>query len=218
MSPMKFLIYLTLIVMSGYAYDSMQTICDSPRVYYFTHFLTPAECDHIIEKARPQLKRSTVLDSGAGAIDYRRTSEGVFFPSNPSDRVLKAIEKRIANLTKYPVENGEGLQVLHYQKGGEYRPHYDYFSASQAGGSAALIRGGQRVMTLIMYLNDPERGGETIFPLANASVNPRKGCAVLFYNVTPDGADDPRSLHGGAPVLEGEKWIMTKWIRERPFH
>lgn len=201
----------------GYSFE-MQIICESPRIYFIRNFLTDDECNYVIENALPQLKRSTVLNNNEGAIDERRTSQGMFFPSNPKSAILKEIEQRIFHVTQIPIENGEGLQVLHYDVGGEYQPHYDYFTASMPGGSETLARGGQRVATVIMYLNTPEKGGETIFPLAKIRVFPKKGNAILFYNVTPDGIDDPRSFHGGAPVLGGEKWIVTKWLRSGVFH
>jgi prolyl 4-hydroxylase len=68
-----------------------------------------------------------------------------------------------------------------------------------------------------MYLHTTEEGGETIFPRANVSVKPIKGNAVLFYNCLPSGQEDTLSLHGGAPVKKGEKWIATKWLRSGVF-
>lgn len=207
-----------LSVISVYSHE-IQLICQSPRIYLIRNFLTEEECDYIIDKASSQLQRSTVLDSTQeGAIDDRRTSQGMFFPSRPQSAILREIEQRIYQVTQIPVEHGEGLQVLHYDLGGEYQPHYDYFTVSMPGGAETLARGGQRVATFIMYLNTPAKGGETIFPLAKVKVFPKKGNAVLFYNVTPDGMDDPRSFHGGAPVLEGEKWIVTKWLRAGVFY
>lgn len=217
MKVLMFFIFILPFTAALQAFDSMQIMSNAPRIYYFTNFLSPLECDHIIHLARPHLKRSTVLDDKGGKVDYRRTSEGMFFPSNPDDEVLRAVEVKIAELVRLPVQNGEGFQVLCYQKGGEYQPHYDYFNPAHPGGAAALERGGQRVATMIIYLNTPQKGGETIFPLADISVQPKKGAAVLFYNMLPSEVEDPNSLHGGAPVVEGEKWIMTKWMRQGEF-
>ena len=202
----------------GNSYE-MRRICESPRIYLIKNFLDEKECDYIVKEASPQLGRSTVLDSKTeGAIDYRRTSQGMFFPPRPQNSILKAIEQKIVQITQIPMENGEGLQVLHYNTGGEYQPHYDYFTASMPGGAETLTRGGQRQATFIMYLNTPEEGGETIFPVAKIKIRPKKGNALLFYNTTPEGTEDPRSFHGGAPVIKGEKWIATKWLRTGVFH
>jgi len=113
------------------------------------------------------------------------------------------------------VQNGEGLQVLHYQPGAEYKPHYDYFDPVHPGSAPILKRGGQRVATILMYLNTPKKGGGTTFPDVGFEVAPIKGNAVFF---SYDRAHvNTKSLHGGAPVIEGEKWVATKWLREREF-
>jgi prolyl 4-hydroxylase len=105
--------------------------------------------------------------------------------------------------------------VLHYRPGAEYKPHYDYFDPAQPGTSTILKRGGQRVATLVMYLNSPRRGGATTFPDVGLEVAPVKGNAVFF---SYDRAHPvTRTLHGGAPVLEGEKWVATKWLRQGRF-
>ena len=99
--------------------------------------------------------------------------------------------------------------MLRYGPGAEYRPHYDYFDPAQPGTPAILKRGGQRVASLVMYLNTPPRGGATVFPDVKLEVAPVKGNAVFFSYDRPHPMT--RTLHGGAPVLEGEKWVATKW-------
>ena len=123
--------------------------------------------------------------------------------------------RRLARLARWPVEHGEGLQVLRYQRGNEYQPHYDYFDPSQPGTPHLLRRGGQRVATFVIYLNTPEQGGATTFPDVGLDIAPRQGHAVFFSYPRPHPST--RSLHGGAPVRAGEKWIATNWLRERPF-
>jgi prolyl 4-hydroxylase len=143
-----------------------------------------------------------------------RTSNGMFFSRGESE-LLRRIEERIGRLVNWPVENGEGIQVLNYKPGAEYRPHYDYFDPAEPGTPTILRRGGQRVATLVMYLNNPEKGGGTTFPDAGIEVSPQKGNAVFFSYPRPQ--PDSLTLHGGAAVVEGEKWIATKWLRERRF-
>jgi prolyl 4-hydroxylase len=199
---------------------TMTQICDKPRIFLLKDFLSDKECDHIIQVSKPNMIPSKVVDEmNKGEVaDSRRSSRGFFIPTNWNDPTLKGIEKRIASLTNIPIENGESLHILHYGVGGEYQPHFDYFNVQTPGGLECTRRGGQRVATVIMYLNTPKEGGATIFPKANISVKPIKGDAVLFYNCTPDGQVDPNSFHGGARVIAGEKWIMTRWLRERAFY
>ena len=211
---MRYLILFIIPFMSLTAYTTTE-LSASPKVVLLEKFLSEAECNYLIQGAVPQLMRSRVFTAKGEQLDHRRTSKGMFYPSLSSDPVLTAVENRVARLVELPRENGEGIQVLWYQEGGEYQPHFDYFDPKIPGG---VDRGGQRVVTVIMYLNNVEEGGETIFPKLDIAVSPVKGNALLFYNCTPDGREDPRTLHGGAPVKKGEKWIANKWIRLERFH
>ncbi len=188
----------------------------SPRVVVFGGLLTHAECDELVDAARRRLARSETvkLDTGSSEVNEARTSDGMFFTRGEND-VCQRIEARIADLLQWPLENGEGLQVLRYRPGAEYKPHFDYFDPAQPGTPAILKRGGQRVASLVMYLNTPGRGGGTTFPDVHLTVGPVKGNAVFFSYDRPHPMT--RSLHGGAPVLEGEKWVATKWLREGRF-
>jgi prolyl 4-hydroxylase len=130
--------------------------------------------------------------------------------------LCERIERRLAELVNWPYENGEGLQVLRYKNGAQYVPHYDYFDPAQPGTPRILERGGQRVATIVMYLRTPERGGGTVFPDIGLEVAPIKGSAVFFSYDRP--YPDTKTLHGGTPVTLGEKYVATKWMREREFN
>ena len=197
---------------------SMVFAIASPRVILFSNLLAPEECDELIELSRGKLARSSVVNASTGKYDVHphRTSSGTHF-SRGENGLIQKIERRIAELVQYPVERGEPLQILHYQPGGEYRPHFDYFDPKQPGNESVLKDGGQRVATLIMYLNDVEAGGSTVFPEVGLDVLPKKGNAVYFAYTTEAGDLDARTLHGGSPVASGEKWIATKWFRQRPY-
>lgn len=186
---------------------------DRPPLRVLEGLLTAAECGQLIELARPRLQRArTVATDGSQQVDDSRTSEGMFFALGEVPLVA-TIEQRIADLFDLPVEHGEGLQILHYGPGQEYLPHYDWFDPGQPGYAAVTERGGQRVASVVMYLNTPELGGGTAFPNLGVTVTALGGSAVYFAYDTGDSS----SLHAGLPVLQGEKWIATKWLRERPF-
>jgi prolyl 4-hydroxylase len=188
-----------------------------PEICVFADFLSPEECDSLIERAREKLARSTVVDqqTGESAVIQDRTSFGTCFRINEADFIGR-IEQRIAELVGWPVEHGEGLQILRYRIGGEYKPHFDYFPPMHPGNAGHLANGGQRVATFLMYLNDVEDGGETIFPEIGLSMVPRRGQAVYFSYCNSQNQFDPLTLHGGAPVRRGEKWLATKWLRQNP--
>lgn len=188
----------------------------NPRVVVVSGLLSDDECDELVALAAPRMARSETVDvaTGGNEVNAARTSRGMFFERGEND-VARKLEARIAKLLDWPVDHGEGLQVLHYGPGAEYRPHHDYFDPAQPGSVPILKRGGQRVATVVTYLNTPTAGGGTTFPDVALEVAPLKGHAVFFSYDRPHPIT--RTLHGGAPVVEGEKWVATKWLRERVF-
>lgn len=187
-----------------------------PRVVVFGGLLSDQECDALIELSRPRLVRSETVDNATGGseVNAARTSDGMFFERGETP-LIAGIERRIAELVRWPLENGEGLQILRYRPGAEYRPHHDYFDPVHPGTARILQRGGQRVGTIVMYLNTPEGGGSTTFPEVGLEVAPVRGNAVFFSYDRAHPAT--KTLHGGAPVLAGEKWVATKWLRQGVF-
>jgi len=185
-----------------------------PRIIVFGSLLSDDECDQLVALARDRVARSATVNqqTGLDEVHAGRTSEGTCFDRG-AHGVCDRIEARIAALLDWPVDRGEGLQVLRYGPGAQYKPHHDYFDPHKPGTASVLARGGQRVASLVMYLNTPTHGGATTFPDANFEVAPIKGNAVFFSYDRPHPMT--RTLHGGAPVIEGEKWVATKWLRER---
>ncbi len=195
---------------------SVLTTLARPRVVVFGGLLSNEECDGLIAAARPRMARSLTVETQTGgeAVNADRTSDGMFFRRGETE-LIDRIEQRIARLVRWPLHNGEGLQVLNYQPGAQYKPHYDYFDPAAAGTATILKRGGQRVGTLVMYLNTPTQGGATTFPDVGLAVAAQRGNAVFFSYDRPHPTT--QTLHGGAPVLAGEKWVATKWLREGEF-
>ncbi len=187
-----------------------------PRIVVFGNLLTEAECEALIAASRPKLERSETVNraSGGTELNEARTSEGTYFFHDASP-LLETINRRMAQVTRWPLAHGEPLQILHYGVGAEYQPHYDYFSPEDAGTATLLTHGGQRVATLITYLNTPDAGGATVFPDVGLEVAPIRGNAVFFAYERAVPAS--RTLHGGTPVAAGEKWIATRWMRENAY-
>ncbi|CAN1315188.1 Probable prolyl 4-hydroxylase 3 [Linum perenne] len=189
-----------------------------PRAFLYHNFLSKEECEYLISLAKPHMTKSTVVDS-----ETVRTSSGMFLRRG-QDKIIRSIEKRIADFSFIPADHGEGLQILHYEIGQKYEPHFDYFLDE-----FNTKNGGQRTATLLM--SDVEEGGETVFPSAKAnassvpwwnelsecgkkglSLKPKRGNALLFWSTRPDASLDPTSLHGSCPVIIGNKWSATKWM------
>lgn len=189
-----------------------------PLVVLLDGVLSVEECNALMALADPRLHSSTVVasDSGQAVPDQRRSSAGVAFVRG-SEVLASEIEARIAQWLDYPVERVEGLQVLRYGVQGEYRPHFDFFDPERTGSARHLAHGGQRVLTVILYLSEVTAGGATAFPELGLTIPPHQGSALVFANVQPDGQPEQRSLHAGLPVLEGCKYIATLWWRERAY-
>lgn len=185
-------------------------------------FLTSEECAQLIEAARPRLEKSGSWDLKTASTQYTdyRTSEQMYFQNGEND-LVKSIEERIAKLTGIPENHGEGMQVLRYVKGGHYKVHHDAFDPRYEGNEPVLKVGGQRIMTFLIYLNtlSDENGGATYFPKLNLRIKPERGKALFWHNVDEHGTIDMMMMHEGMDVLEDgvEKWILTRWIRQRPY-
>ncbi|WP_028080508.1 2OG-Fe(II) oxygenase [Solimonas soli] len=191
---------------------------DDPPFAVLGQVLDAEECRRLIEMARPRLRPSTLVDplSGADIVSERRGSHGMFFRLAENDFIAR-IDRRVSALMNLPLENGEGLQVLHYPTGAGSDPHLDYLQPGNAANRESIARSGQRVSTLVTYLNDVPGGGQTEFPVLGRAVSPLRGNAVYFEYGDAAGRVDPRSLHASAPVTQGEKWVVTKWMRQRRF-
>lgn len=200
-----------------------------PRVLYFPYFATAEQCLSIIEAAKRDLLPSTLaLRAGETKENTQgiRTSSGMFISASEDKAgVLDAIEEKIAKATMIPRSHGEAFNILRYELGQRYLSHYDAFNPAEYGPQKS-----QRVASFLLYLSDVEEGGETMFPFENGmnmdigydyqqciglKVQPRRGDGLLFYSVFPNGTIDLASLHGSCPVIRGEKWVATKWIRDQ---
>jgi prolyl 4-hydroxylase len=184
-------------------------ISTSPFVASFKQLLTTAECDYLIRLALPNLHPSLIVDPRTGGMrpDPVRTSDAAMFAWAAEDLVVHAINRRIAAASGTAAEAGEPLQVLCYGPGQEYHPHFD----------ALPNVTNQRILTVLVFLNDAFQGGETRFPKSGIRFRGKVGEALLFRNALPDGRPDPASLHAGAPVTRGTKYIASRWIHQHAF-
>jgi prolyl 4-hydroxylase len=189
-----------------------------PVVAVLANVLSTEECEQLIALARPRLTPSTVVDpvTGENRVAEHRNSEGMFFAPGETP-LIAALDARFSQIMNLPIDHGEGLQVLRYGPGTRSTPHFDFLVPRNAASEQSLRRSGQRVSSLVAYLNDVPGGGETAFPHAGLSVCPQRGNAVYFEYCNSRGQVDAASLHAGEPVTEGEKWAVTKWMRQRRF-
>ncbi|MFJ7933315.1 2OG-Fe(II) oxygenase [Sporosarcina sp. NPDC096371] len=179
---------------------------EEPLVVVLGNVLSDEECDELIRLSIDKMQRSKI--GATREVNELRTSSSMFLEENETELVAK-VENRISTIMNIPIEHAEGIQILKYTPGQEYKAHYDFFS------STSKAANNNRISTLVMYLNDVEEGGETFFPKLNLSVSPQKGMAVYFEYFYTDTELNELTLHGGAPVIAGEKWVATQWMRKQ---
>lgn len=192
-------------------------LSDAPRVMVFENFIPVRLCQWIIELARPKLEGARILDEAGGRrADSYRTNTGTGFSLVETDLILQLVHRRIAAATQITADCQEPTNVLHYAVGQQYGPHFDFLDPEAPQFAARLAREGQRVGTFLVYLNDDFEGGETHFPDLGLRYRGQPGDGLFFWNVDPAGAVDRRTLHAGLAPTRGEKWLLSKWIRDRP--
>lgn len=179
---------------------------EEPLIVILGNVLSDEECDELINLSKDNMQRSKIGSSHE--VNEMRTSSGMFFQGNESD-IIQKVEKRLSSIMNIPIEHGDGLHILKYTPGQEYKAHFDFFAPTSPAAK------NNRISTLVLYLNDVEQGGETFFPKLNFSVSPQKGMAVYFEYFYNDKTINELTLHGGAPVIRGEKWIATQWMRRQ---
>lgn len=184
-------------------------LSERPEASAFPCLFTPAECDFLIDQAGPWLQPSLVIDprTGGQLRNPVRTSDSMAFGHVLENPAIHALNRRLAAVSGTDPRQGESLQVLRYRPGQEYKPHLDALAGEP----------NQRILTLLVYLNDDYQGGETLFLRTGLRFKGRKGDALLFRNALPDGRADELAQHAGLPVTAGEKIIASRWIRAQPF-
>ncbi|MCB9568420.1 MAG: 2OG-Fe(II) oxygenase [Myxococcales bacterium] len=188
-----------------------------PLIFQVDDVIDAATCQHIIGLAQPQRRRAEVSGAQKGQQSAGRTNDVVWLKHDTTPTTAR-ICRALAELVGLPLVNAESMQVITYEVGQEYRPHFDAYDLSTPRGQRCCARGGQRLATLLAYLSDVDEGGETTFPRLGVAVPPKRGRALVFHNCSP-GTDTrhPDTLHAGAPVKGGTKWAFNLWFHVGPF-
>ena len=203
----------------------MNTICNDPYIYTIDNFLTEKECKFIIDVSKDNLTLAGVSvmkgEKGLEAGKYKgRTNSSYWMPHNAYPETLK-IAKKIAKKIGCNYRCFENFQVIHYNENEEYKYHFDAYDMNNTEKYKKFCgERGNRLRTVLVYLNDVEEGGGTGFDTLNEYegeiiVEPKMGKMVVFTNVNDDGSLNRKSRHAGLPVIKGEKWAFNLWLRER---
>ena len=175
------------------------------------------ECDYVIQRASRRLEpaqTSESVDQDQTGSEYRTNSAAKFWMMQ-QDIVLAMIDRKMSIAAETPVDFAEDLVVLHYQPGERYYAHCDAFLPELPEQGAEIDLRGQRIRTILVYLNDDFEEGETFFLYADKKIKLKTGDALIFENVTEEGDPDEHAVHEGLPVTQGQKWLASKWIRDK---
>ncbi|XP_017058841.1 prolyl 4-hydroxylase subunit alpha-2 [Drosophila ficusphila] len=129
-------------------------------------------------------------------------------------KTRERINQRIKDMTGLNFSKTEKIQVANYGVGTYFKPHFDYTAEGFETPDAAEL--GDRLASIIFYASDVPQGGATVFPKINVTVFPRKGSSLFWFNLFDDGRPDIRSQHSVCPVINGDRWTLTKWIHLFP--
>lgn len=189
---------------------------ERPRLRVLENFATAAECDWLIDRTRDHLERAEVYhaSSQVEVHDVRTNSEAYLTPKL-LDVVTATVLLRIAAAAGVDLALCEFATVLHYLPGQLFGPHADYLDPNNPARLAELRASGQRVATFLVYLSDDYEDGETEFLDVGVKYKGRKGDALMFLNVEPNGEPDYSSRHQGSAPSRGEKWVLSQWVRNR---
>jgi hypothetical protein len=194
----------------------------TPRVFTIKNFIPRGICNWLIKAARNNLDPATVLGASIGdaqGYDASRNNSVMSTTHLQPDLVFQLTDMRIAAASKAPLNHQEPTNILHYARGQRFTRHYDFIVVDpdrQPALAQEVSRIGQRAMTFLIYLNDQFEGGETEFPQLDWRFKGAAGDALMFWNLSESGGCELSSLHAGLEVTKGEKWLYSKWIRQKP--
>lgn len=194
-----------------------KVVSERPRILTVQGLMSKRECERVIGHARGKLRRAGTYHPATGeeAEIPERSNSKAELQITDIDLPFMLLHVRMSNLLGLPTQCFEPTNVLHYKPGEEFKPHVDYLNKDQPGLAANMSALGQRIVTLLVYLNEDYEGGETHFPRIDYAFKGRTGDALMFGNVNENGAADPMSLHAGLPPRSGEKWLLSQWVRNR---
>ncbi|WP_292035915.1 MULTISPECIES: prolyl hydroxylase family protein [unclassified Brevundimonas] len=192
-------------------------LCGAPVILVLTDLLPPAMCQWLVERAEKLVRPAQVYDetTGTGRADSGRTNSSGKFVGPDADMIVGLARRRISQASGVPVVGFEHTQVLTYEIGQSFDWHVDFLDPAIPGFATDLRQRGQRIVTCLIYLNNDFEGGETAFATPDLRHRGRKGEALMWSNVLPNGQVDRHTVHAGLPPTSGRKWVLSQWIRDR---
>jgi prolyl 4-hydroxylase len=183
---------------------------DGAEIFAVGDFVDARECAHLIGLIDQVARPSHLTRDIEG--DYRTSYSG---DVDRLDPVVRAVERRLYDLTGIDASWGETIQGQRYHPGQQFKEHCDWFDTNHPYWADECASGGQRSWTGMVYLNDVEDGGVTAFTRLGVTIPPQAGALLLWNNNLPDGTVNWDTMHAALPVVSGVKYVITKWFRSR---
>jgi len=185
---------------------------DKLRYKVYNNILTNEECNYIIEQCTNFKESQTTKDKEDYNSHFRKSSTAVF--SSELKQITK-LRSKLAKITNTTLEQQETpVSVIKYSQNEYFLPHMDAFGRMDKFPDS---HAGDRLISGIFYLNDNYTGGETYFKSENIKIKGNQGDLLIWYNLNDDGSPNRKTLHAGLPVIEGDKFIVVMWVREKEF-
>jgi len=194
-----------------FGYDDKPETFMEPQVY--PNIINEDEAKYILEKSKDNFSDSLVMSGYETSIRKSKTCW-----LSKSDPTIRNIIQRVCDIDNISIDNAEDLQVVKYQPNGYYNEHHDSCCDDNSTCKEFLERGGNRIVTMVIYLNDGFEGGATKFIKLNKEIKPDKYSGILFYSMNKNKDKcHSLSMHAGLPITSGEKYIANVWLRENKF-
>lgn len=192
-------------------------LCRAPVILALPGFFPPDLCDWLRNTNQTRVKAATVFDddTGQGRADKARSNQVAALTPDAMDMVVALARREISIASGVPTIAFETSQVLRYAVGQRFDWHVDFLDPDIVGFQEDIHNRGQRIATCLIYLNDDFKGGETAFAADDLRYRGKKGDALMWSNVLPDGHVDRDTVHAGLPPDSGEKWVFSQWLRDR---
>ena len=186
---------------------------ESPHINAYTidGFLNEDECDHVMAAMRSHLRPSRITRASPDEQFRTNASADLHLLGDP---LISDIDLRMAYTLGIHPAYSEFMEGQRYAVGQQFKLHPDYFD--DADYADHCIPQGQRTWTFMVYLNQPEKGGNTQFLEAELEVKPQKGMALIWNNLDSLGVRNRKAMHQACPVEKGYKAVLTKWFRQFP--
>ena len=191
-------------------------VFDWPKIWIAEKLATPELCAWLIGRGLGKFTPSMMFTGQKAVFHATRTCSDFSFSLVEGGVMMLLLRTKVSLLTGLRIAQMEPPQIFHYATGQGIDAHYDSLYDGEHGYGRDGAYRGDRLATLLMYLNDDYDGGVLEFVKVGFKYRGATGDAIFFASLR-EGKFDEKALHGATTVTRGEKYILSQWIHDRPF-